>query len=53
MISRAPLANIEKFKTRMGWVLPWYSSFGTEFNYDYHVTIDEHIAPVEYNVSKT
>jgi len=49
MVSRAPLANIENFKKRMGWVLPWYSSYDTDFNYDYHVTIDENIAPIEYN----
>jgi predicted dithiol-disulfide oxidoreductase (DUF899 family) len=35
----------------MGWVMPWYSSFETEFNYDFHVTMDESVAPVQYNVS--
>jgi predicted dithiol-disulfide oxidoreductase (DUF899 family) len=29
--------------------MPWYSSFGSDFNYDFHVTIDEKVAPVEYN----
>ena len=38
MISRAPLTNIEAFKKRMGWRFPWVSSFGTDFNYDYHVS---------------
>jgi predicted dithiol-disulfide oxidoreductase (DUF899 family) len=33
----------------MGWKFPWYSSFGTDFNYDFHVTNDEAVAPVEYN----
>ena len=33
----------------MGWTLPWYSSYGTDFNYDFHVTADESVAPVEYN----
>ncbi|MBD0319549.1 MAG: DUF899 family protein, partial [Gemmatimonadetes bacterium] len=28
---------------------PWYSSFGSDFNYDFHVTIDPDVAPVEYN----
>ena len=37
-VSRAPLAEIEKYKTRMGWHFPWVSSFGSEFNYDYHVS---------------
>lgn len=40
MISRARLAKISPFKQRMGWDLPWYSSFGSDFNYDYQVTID-------------
>lgn len=33
----------------MGWTLPWYSSYGTSFNYDFHVTLDERVAPVEYD----
>src|SRR5918996_3920783 len=49
LISRAPLATIEPFKKRMGWTVPWYSSFGSDFNYDFHVTLDESVAPVEYN----
>jgi predicted dithiol-disulfide oxidoreductase (DUF899 family) len=49
LVSRAPLAEIEPFRVRMGWTLPWYSSFGTDFNYDFHVTADEAVAPVEYN----
>ena len=32
-----------------GWTFPWYSSFGSDFNYDFHVTLDESVAPVEYN----
>lgn len=49
LISRAPLAKIEPFKVRMGWTLPWYSSFDSDFNYDFHVTLDEAVVPVEYN----
>jgi predicted dithiol-disulfide oxidoreductase (DUF899 family) len=49
LVSRAPLAKIEAFKRRMGWMVPWYSSFGSDFNYDFHVTLDEAVAPVEYN----
>jgi len=49
MVSRAPLPEIEPFRTRMGWTTPWYSSFGSDFNYDFHVTIDESVRPVEYN----
>ncbi|MEK6252279.1 MAG: DUF899 domain-containing protein [Actinomycetota bacterium] len=48
-VSRAPLAKIEPFKARMGWTFPWYSSFGSDFNYDFHVTLDEAVAPIEYN----
>lgn len=49
LVSRAPLAKIERFQTRMGWTIPWYSSAGSEFNYDFHVTNDESVAPVEFN----
>jgi predicted dithiol-disulfide oxidoreductase (DUF899 family) len=49
LVSRAPLAKIEPFKARMGWTVPWYSSYGSDFNYDFHVTLDESIAPIEYN----
>jgi predicted dithiol-disulfide oxidoreductase (DUF899 family) len=48
-VSRAPWAKIEPFKRRMGWAFPWYSSFGSDFNYDYHATLDDSIAPIEYN----
>lgn len=37
-ISRAPLAEIEAFKKRMGWRFPWASAFATDFNSDYHVS---------------
>lgn len=37
-ISRAPLAEIEAFKRRMGWKFNWYSSHGSEFNYDYQAS---------------
>jgi predicted dithiol-disulfide oxidoreductase (DUF899 family) len=49
MVSRAPLARIEAFRQRMGWAVPWYSSLGGDFNYDFHVTLDAKIGPVEYN----
>lgn len=38
VVSRAPLAEIEAFKKRMGWTFKWVSSFGNDFNYDYHVS---------------
>jgi predicted dithiol-disulfide oxidoreductase (DUF899 family) len=49
MVSRAPLPKLEAFRQRMGWTVPWYSSFGSDFNYDFHVTLDPAVAPVEYN----
>ncbi|HEY3869267.1 MAG TPA: DUF899 domain-containing protein [Actinocrinis sp.] len=48
-VSRAPIGKIEPFRQRMGWPFPWYSSFGSDFNHDFHVTHDESVAPVEYN----
>src|SRR6185312_1171560 len=37
-VSRTPLAEITAFKNRMGWRFPWVSSFGSDFNYDFHVS---------------
>ena len=37
-ISRAPLADIERFRSRMGWRFKWVSSFGSDFNHDFHVS---------------
>ena len=49
LVSRAPMSELEPFKARMGWTLPWYSSFGSDFNYDFHATTDEAVTSVEYN----
>jgi len=38
VVSRAPLAQIEAFKKRMGWRFKWVSSYGSDFNHDYHVS---------------
>ena len=35
MVSRAPIAKIEPYRDRMGWSLPWYSSFDSDFNVDF------------------
>ena len=48
-VSRAPIDKIERYKARKGWTFPWYSSYGSDFNYDFHVTMDETVAPIEYN----
>jgi predicted dithiol-disulfide oxidoreductase (DUF899 family) len=37
-ISRAPLAKIKPYKRRMGWTIPWYSSFDSDFNVDFGVS---------------
>jgi predicted dithiol-disulfide oxidoreductase (DUF899 family) len=36
VVSRAPLPQIEAFKERMGWRFKWVSSYGNDFNHDYH-----------------
>jgi predicted dithiol-disulfide oxidoreductase (DUF899 family) len=40
-VSRAPLEKINAFKKRMGWKFRWVSSFGTGFNFDYHVSFTQ------------
>lgn len=37
-VSQAPVAKIESYRKRMGWTFPWYSSAGSDFNFDYHVS---------------
>jgi predicted dithiol-disulfide oxidoreductase (DUF899 family) len=34
VVSRGPFADIDAYRERMGWTMPWYSSFGSDFNYD-------------------
>ena len=50
-VSRAPLAEIEAFRKRMGWRFPWVSSHGNDFNFDFHVSFrkEEMGTQVEYN----
>ena len=49
LISRAPLAKLERYKAAKGWNRPWVSSFGSDFNYDFHVTFDAAKVPVVHN----
>jgi predicted dithiol-disulfide oxidoreductase (DUF899 family) len=49
MVSRAPLAKLEEYRAERGWDIPWYSSYGSDFNYDFGVTIDDSVAPGAYN----
>jgi predicted dithiol-disulfide oxidoreductase (DUF899 family) len=56
VVSRAPLAEIEAYQRRMGWRFKWVSSFGSEFNHDYHVSFtpeEKARGKVEYNYSMT
>lgn len=41
LVSRAPLENIDRYRERMGWPIPWYSSAGGDFNVDFGVTTDQ------------
>src|SRR6266571_9102592 len=55
VISRAPLSQIEAFKKRMGWRFKWVSSYGNDFNFDYHVSFTkEQMAEgaVDYNFAR-
>lgn len=55
-VSRAPLDKIETYRRRMHWHFPWLSSFGSDFNFDYHVsfTPDELASgSVYYNYRET
>ena len=49
VVSRGPWDTLSRFRARMGWAVPFYSSYGSDFNYDFHATLDESVAPVEYN----
>lgn len=49
LVSRAPYAKLAAYREPRGWRLPWYSSFGGDFNHDFHVTFDASVAPPEYN----
>lgn len=48
-VSRAPYPKIAGFQKRMGWTFPWYSSADSDFNYDFHSTVDDRVVPVLLN----
>jgi predicted dithiol-disulfide oxidoreductase (DUF899 family) len=48
-VSRGSVERMRLFRARRGWRFPWVSSLDSSFNYDYHVTFDESVAPIEYN----
>jgi len=49
IVARAPLGKIEGYRAKRGWSIPIYSSYGSDFNYDFHVTLDASVAPIEFN----
>lgn len=48
-VSRAPFDKLRAVRDRRLWDFPWYSSAGNDFNYDFHITLDELVAPVMYD----
>ncbi len=53
-VSRAPLAQIQAYKQRMGWTFPWASSFGSDFNFDFDVsfTREQQREGIAYNYTR-
>lgn len=45
-VSRAPIEKLVKAKQRMGWQFPWVSSLKSDFNFDFHATLDDTVAPI-------
>jgi predicted dithiol-disulfide oxidoreductase (DUF899 family) len=55
-ISRAPYPKLAAYRERMGWMFPWYSSTGSDFNFDYDVSFtpeELNAGEVEYNYRRT
>jgi predicted dithiol-disulfide oxidoreductase (DUF899 family) len=48
-VARAPFDRFRAYSEGRGWAFPFYSSDGSDFNYDFHATLDESKAPIEYN----
>ena len=54
-VSRAPLEEIQRYRSRMGWSIPWVSSHGSDFNYDFKVSFrheDVAAGEVDYNFKR-
>jgi predicted dithiol-disulfide oxidoreductase (DUF899 family) len=49
LVSRAPLAKLQKYQASRGWTAAWYSSHDSDFNYDFQATLDRSIPQLEYN----
>ncbi|RDI49637.1 DUF899 domain-containing protein [Nocardia mexicana] len=48
-ISRAPYSKLAAVSKDKGWTFPWFSSHDSDFNYDFHVTLDPAVQPAYYN----
>jgi predicted dithiol-disulfide oxidoreductase (DUF899 family) len=48
-VSRAPYPKLQQTAARREWTFPWFSSNGSDFNYDFHVSLDPAVAPSSYN----
>src|SRR5438874_6396906 len=54
-VSRAPLAQLQAYKRRMGWTFPWASALGSDFNFDFNVSVTEEQqrkGTIEYNYER-
>src|SRR5205814_173056 len=54
-VSLAPLAKLQAYKRRLGWMFPWASSFGGDFNFDFNVSFTEEQqreGAIEYNYKR-
>jgi predicted dithiol-disulfide oxidoreductase (DUF899 family) len=49
LVSRAPLGKLQAYAASRGWNVPWYSSYGSDFNYDFQVTLDKNRPQLDYN----
>src|SRR5579884_704496 len=55
-VSRAPLAKLQAYKRRMGWAFPWASSLGSDFNFDFNVSLSaeqQRAGEIEYNYRRS
>jgi predicted dithiol-disulfide oxidoreductase (DUF899 family) len=54
-VSQAPFSKLKAYQQRMGWTFPWASSFGSDFNFDFHVSItkeQQRKGGIEYNYER-
>jgi predicted dithiol-disulfide oxidoreductase (DUF899 family) len=55
-VSLAPLAKLKAYKRRMGWTFPWASALGSDFNFDFNVSVtpeQQRAGGVEYNYERS